>query len=119
MVRRRLSLLAFVGLGLVVAAALVIVVAPRASSSPDGLERVAAEKGIDSEVREHTLGASPFADYGVEGVDDAGLGTVVAGLLGVASTFVICIAAVWVIRRRRNPPPSSAVPLRPSSPPGA
>ena len=73
--RRRLSLLAFVAIGLAAAAALVILVAPRASSSPDGLERVAAEKGIDVDGRPHALGDGPFADYGTTGVDDAAIGT--------------------------------------------
>jgi cobalt/nickel transport system permease protein len=107
--RFRLSLLGFVAVGLLVAAALVIFVAPRASSSPDGLERVAADQGIDTDVREHALGDGTFADYAVDGVDDPAIGTALAGLLGIAVTFVVCVGAVWVLRRRRPPPPPAAV----------
>lgn len=117
MARRRLSLLAFVAIGLLAAAALVVFVAPRASSSPDGLEKVAAEQGIDTDVREHAFDDGVFADYGVEGVEHAGLGTAVAGLLGIAVTFGVCVGAIWIFRRRRNPPPPPAVPLS-ASPPG-
>ena len=111
--RRRLSLLAFVAVGLAVAAALVILVAPRSSSSPDGLEKVAAETGIDAGARQHSLASSPFADYETSGVGDAALGTVVAGLVGTAVTFVVCAGLVLVVRRRRNPPPSPAPSVAP------
>jgi cobalt/nickel transport system permease protein len=114
--RRRPSLLAFVVVGLAAAAALVVLVAPRASSSPDGLEKVAAEKGIDSGVREHALGDSPFADYATEGVDHDAIGTIVAGLIGVAITFVACAGLVVGVRRRRAPPTSPA-PMA-AAPPG-
>ena len=115
MAARRLSLLTFIAVGLLVAAALVVLVAPRASSSPDGLEKVAAEQGIDTGAQDHALGDGPFADYAVEGVDHAAFGTAVAGLLGVAITFGVCVAAAWSFRRRRNPPPPA--PLG-SPPPG-
>jgi cobalt/nickel transport system permease protein len=116
MARRHLSLFAFLAVGLLAAAALVVFVAPRASSSPDGLEKVAADKGIDTDVREHAFGDGTFADYGVDGVEHAALGTALAGLLGIAVTFVLAAGAVWLVRRRRHPPPSSAVPLGGASP---
>lgn len=111
--RRRLSLFAFIAIGLAAAAALVIFVAPRANANPDGLEKVAADKGIDAGVRAHSLGDSPFADYGTSGVDHAAMGTAVAGLVGIAATFVVCAALVYLVRRRRSPPPSPATPLTP------
>ena len=110
MAARRLSLLAFVAVGLAAAAALVILVAPRASSSPDGLVQVAAEQGIDAGVRDHDLGASPFAGYGTDGVDHEALGTIIAGLVGVAATFVVGAGAVYLIRRRRSPPSPAPTP---------
>jgi hypothetical protein len=104
--RRRLSLLSFVAIGLAVTAALVIVVAPRANSNPDGLEKVAADTGIDGAVQPHSLGDGPFADYATTGVDHAALGTIIAGLVGVTATFVLCAALVYVVRRRRSTTPS-------------
>ena len=43
---RRLSTLAVVTLGVLVAMALVVLVAPHADANPDGLERVSADKGL-------------------------------------------------------------------------
>ena len=108
MATRRLSLFAFVAIGLAVAAALVILVAPRASSSPDGLEKVAAEKGIDTDARAHAIEDGPFADYGTSGVDHEAVGTIVAGLVGVAATFVVCGALVLLVRRRGQSSPTPA-----------
>lgn len=112
--RRRISLWAFIAVGLAAAAILVVLVAPRASSSPDGLEKVAADTGIDAGARDHSLAGSPFADYGTEGVDSATVGTVIAGLIGVTATFVVCAGLVWLVRRRRDPPPSPTTIAAPS-----
>jgi len=100
---------AFVAVGLLAAVALVVFVAPRASADPDGLEKVAADQGIDAGVRPHSLGASPFADYGTEGVGHDALGTALAGLVGVAATFVVGSGLVLLVRRRRGPPPPAPV----------
>ena len=73
------SIAAVVVAGLLVAVLLVVFVAPRASSSPDGLEKVAADKGIDRDARPSAVADGPFADYGVAGVDHERVGTIVAG----------------------------------------
>ena len=109
MTRRRLSIAAFVATGLLIAVLLVVFVAPHASSSPDGLEKVAADKGIDGDVRPSAVADGPLADYGVKGVDHAALGTIVAGLVGVAVTFVIVAGAMWLLRRRRARPETEPV----------
>ena len=109
MARRRISVAAFVVAGLLVAVLLVVFVAPRASSSPDGLEKVAADQGIDRDVRPSAVADGPLADYGVKGVDHAALGTIVAGLVGVAVTFVVVLAAMWLLRRRRSRTPTEPV----------
>ena len=101
-----MSVAAVVGVGLLVALLLVVFVAPRASSSPDGLEKVAADKGIDRDVLPHATAESPLADYGVEGVDHAALGTVVAGTIGVALTFLVMAGLMWLVRRRRPNAPA-------------
>jgi len=110
--RRRLSLVAFIATGLVAAAALVVFVAPHADSNPDGLEKVAADTGIDGGRRPHSLGDSPFAGYGADGVEHAASGTIVAGLVGVAVTFLVCLALVALVRGRREPPAPPAGGLR-------
>jgi cobalt/nickel transport system permease protein len=103
--RRRVRRLGgFLIVGLVVTLALAVVVSPYASSEPDGLEKVAADQGIDADADEHALGDSPLADYGVEGVDDPDLGTSLAGLIGVLVTFAVGAGLFLTARHRRRPP---------------
>lgn len=90
--------------GVLVALVLACVVSYWASSSPDGLEKVAAEKGIDAGAREHDLADSPFADYGTEGVDDARLSTAVAGAAGVLLTLAIGGGLFYVVGRGKRSP---------------
>ena len=69
--------------GIVVALLLAGVVSRFASSSPDGLEKVAADKGINANEKDHALGDSPFADYGTKGLGDGFASGAVAGVAGV------------------------------------
>jgi cobalt/nickel transport system permease protein len=102
---KRISTLAFLVIGIAAAVALVILLAPNANPNPDGLEKVAADQGLDTEVRNHALADAPLADYGVSGVDNRYVGTWVAGLIGVAVTFVVGAGIVYVVRRARRPAP--------------
>ncbi|MCB0999949.1 MAG: PDGLE domain-containing protein [Acidimicrobiales bacterium] len=88
----------------VVVTVMVFVLAPNASSSPDGLEKVAADTGVDAEVRDHAFADGPLADYAVSGVDDATLSTGVAGTIGVVVTLVVTVAIGRVVSRRRAGP---------------
>ncbi|MGW3138388.1 energy-coupling factor ABC transporter permease [Streptomyces sp. NPDC001139] len=74
-----------------------------ASSSPDGLEKVAHDKGIDQKARRHHSADSPLAGYGVKDVEDARLSGGLAGVIGVGATVVAGSAVFWVVRRRRTP----------------
>lgn len=73
-----------------------------ASASPDGLEKVAHDKGIDAKAREHASAGSPLADYGVEDVSNARLSGGLAGVIGVGVTVVAGSAVFWAVRRRRD-----------------
>ncbi|MEU6348094.1 energy-coupling factor ABC transporter permease [Streptomyces sp. NPDC047072] len=73
-----------------------------ASASPDGLEKVAADKGIDARTEEHASADSPLADYGVKDVENARLSGGLAGVLGVGATVVAGSGVFWVVRRRRT-----------------
>ncbi|OQD55720.1 cobalt ABC transporter permease [Streptomyces phaeoluteigriseus] len=73
-----------------------------ASSSPDGLEKVAADKGIDEKTEEHAVADSPLADYGVKDVTDARLSGGLAGVIGVGVTVVAGSTVFWAVRRRQN-----------------
>ena len=54
-----------------------------ASANPDGLEKVAQDKGIDGQAEGARAADSPLADYGVKGIADARLSGGLAGLIGV------------------------------------
>ncbi|MFJ8646102.1 energy-coupling factor ABC transporter permease [Streptomyces sp. NPDC093546] len=87
--------------GLVTALALAGVVSFYASASPDGLEKVAADQGIDQKVEDHAAKDSPLADYGVSGVTNARLSGGLAGTIGVGATVAVGTGVFWAVRRRR------------------
>ena len=86
---------------LLVGVALVVFVAPHASSSPDGLGKVSADEGFDTGTA-HDLSDGPLADYSVDGVDNEGMSTALAGTLGVLVTFAIGAGAFLLIRTART-----------------
>ncbi|WP_405789233.1 energy-coupling factor ABC transporter permease [Streptomyces sp. NBC_00029] len=88
--------------GLVTALVLAGFVSFYASADPDGLEKVAADKGIDEKVEEHAAANSPLADYGVKDVEDARLSGGLAGVIGVGVTVVAGTGIFWAVRRRRT-----------------
>ena len=107
---RKRSTWGFIGAGLVVALLLAFFASPHASSSPDGLEKVAADKGVDSGVKDHAAADSPLADYGVKGIDDSKLSTGLAGVIGVILTFAVGMGLFLLLRwRRRDGVPPAAV----------
>ncbi|GAH64416.1 unnamed protein product [marine sediment metagenome] len=82
-------------IGLVVCLA-VASLAPLASSSPDGLERVAEDKGFIDLGQE-----TPFqiiADYIFPGMENEALATILAGLIGTLILFSVVYGVSWLIR---------------------
>ncbi|MFH8609438.1 energy-coupling factor ABC transporter permease [Streptomyces sp. NPDC018029] len=73
-----------------------------ASADPDGLEKVAHDKGIDKKAEEHATADSPLADYGVKDITDARLSGGLAGVIGVGVTVVAGTGVFWALRRRRK-----------------
>lgn len=88
--------------GLVTSLVLAGFVSFYASANPDGLEKVAAGKGIDKKTEEHATSDSPLADYGVKDITDTRLSGGLAGVIGVGVTVVAGSAVFWVLRRRRT-----------------
>lgn len=88
--------------GLVTSLVLAGFVSFYASADPDGLEKVAADKGIDEKTEEHASAGSPLADYGVEDITDARVSGGLAGVIGVGVTVVAGSAVFWSVRRRRD-----------------
>ncbi|MFD0251623.1 MULTISPECIES: energy-coupling factor ABC transporter permease [unclassified Streptomyces] len=88
--------------GLVTSLVLAGFVSFYASANPDGLEKVAADKGIDEKSEEHANADSPLADYGVEDIANARVSGGLAGVIGVGVTVVAGSAVFWAVRRRRS-----------------
>ncbi|MFF0716181.1 energy-coupling factor ABC transporter permease [Streptomyces bauhiniae] len=88
--------------GLVTSLVLAGFVSFYASANPDGLEKVAHDKGIDKKTEPHHSSDSPLADYGVKDVANARLSGGLAGVIGVGVTIVAGSAVFWAVRRRRD-----------------
>ncbi|MEV3930071.1 MULTISPECIES: energy-coupling factor ABC transporter permease [unclassified Streptomyces] len=89
--------------GLVAALVLAGFVSFYASANPDGLEKVAADKGIDEKVQEHGAADSPLADYGVKDIGNARVSGGLAGVIGVGVTVAVGSGVFWAVRKRRAP----------------
>jgi PDGLE domain len=88
----------FTILALAVAVGLATAVSPYASSSPDGLEKVAGDKAfLDRGEPQET---SVLSAYAVPGVGDERVATGLAGFAGTLLVFGLGYGVVVVARRR-------------------
>ena len=81
---------------------LVVVLSPLASSSPDGLERVAEDKGFIGLAQE-----APFqliADYVFPGVENEAVATILAGLIGTLVLFGLAYGLAWLLKSGKKKP---------------
>ena len=99
---RSSNLRLFLAAGLLVAVGLALVVSGFASSSPDGLEKVAEEKGFLDTAKDHLVADGPLADYAVKGVGNERLSTGLSGLIGVLITFGVGWGLFALVRGRRS-----------------
>jgi PDGLE domain len=99
---RSSNLRLFLAGGLLVTVGLALVVSGFASGSPDGLEKVAEDKGFLASARDHLFADGPLAGYAVKGVGNERLSTGLSGLLGVLITFGIGMALFALVRGRRS-----------------
>ena len=70
-----------------------------ASSWPDGLEAVAEKYGFKDKEAVAIENPTPFADYGVKGLEEQPIGTSIAGVLGSA----VCFGAAFGIAQLVKP----------------
>lgn len=89
-------------MGLAVSLLLAFWISPLASSSPDGLERVAEDSGFSATATEHGLSGSPLAEYSLRGVGSDSLSTGLSGIIGVLLTFAAGYG-LFVLVRPKNP----------------
>jgi hypothetical protein len=103
------SMRLFTALALAVAVGLATAASPFASSSPDGLEKVAREQGFleDGRLAAVQEGA-PAPDYAFPGVEDERLATGLAGFTGTLLVFAAGYGLARVVVRR--PPRTEPVP---------
>jgi cobalt/nickel transport protein len=85
----------------------VVFLSPLASSSPDGLEKVAEDHGFVEQSRE-----APFqviADYLFPGIENEALATILAGIIGTLVIFgtVYGLARLLRLRKRQEEHPST------------
>ncbi len=73
-----------------------------ASANPDGLEKVAADQGIDAKTEVNATADSPLADYGISGLTNTRLSGGLAGVIGVGVTMGAGSGVFWAVRRRRT-----------------
>lgn len=88
--------------GLVLSSAVAASSAWLADDAPDGLSTVARDEGFADRQTDHVLEDSPVAGYRIEEIEDEGMGTAAAGLLGVLLTFSLAAGAAGVVRLRRK-----------------
>lgn len=81
------------GLGISLGVALL---SPLASPDPDGLERVAEDKGFIDEGQDAPYEIIP--DYAFPGVENEALATILAGVVGVLIVAALVLAFAFVVR---------------------
>ncbi len=91
----------FLILGLLVSALLAGGASFYASSSPDGLEKVAQDVGFIDTAKDHANSDTALADYGVKGVENERLSVGVAGVIGVIATGAVSGGLFLLLRRKR------------------
>jgi PDGLE domain len=90
----------FTILALAVAVGLGTAFSPFASSAPDGLEKVAADKGFLDRGRPAPVQErAPIPDYAFPGVENARLATALAGFAGTLGAFLLGAGVVAIVRR--------------------
>jgi len=97
---RRMPTWLLVTAGLVVALLLAGVVSFYASSSPDGLNKVAEDHGFAGTAGEHAAADSPFANYSTRGVDNDRLAGGLAGVAGAVVVLALAGGLAFVVRRK-------------------
>jgi cobalt/nickel transport protein len=73
-----------------------------ASSSPDGLEKVAGDIGFLDTAKDHANSDFALADYGVAGVENERFSVGLAGTIGVVTTGVVAVVLFMALGRKKK-----------------
>ncbi len=85
--------------GVLILALFLALLSPLASSSPDGLERVAEDKGFMETAREAVFEIIP--DYVLPGVGNEAGATILAGIIGTLMLFGIGYGLAQLLKAKR------------------
>jgi cobalt/nickel transport protein len=89
----------WIWIGLAIALAVGALLSLAASPHPDGLERVAQDKGFLDKTLTVPLLRSPLPGYLFPGISDRRLATGLAGFLGTLVLFAVGWAVGWALRQ--------------------
>ena len=73
-----------------------------ASSSPDGLEKVAEDIGFIEAAKDHAFSDFTLADYGIAGIENSRLSVGLAGLIGIGATALLATVLFMLIRKKSS-----------------
>jgi hypothetical protein len=95
-----MSVRVLVAIALAAAVGLATAISPLASTSPDGLTKVAEDKAFADTGRLHSLQEdSPMPGYAFPGIDNEKVAKGVAGFVGTLGVFAIGSGIAYVARR--------------------
>lgn len=88
--------------GLMIAVLLALVLSPFASPWPDGLEKVAEDKGFLEKGEGEPVFNAPIPDYAWPGVKSEKMATSLAGVMGTLVVFLIGYGLASLIQVQRK-----------------
>jgi len=88
--------------GLFIAVAIAMFLSPFASSHPDGLEKVAEDKGFLHKGESAELFSAPIPDYEMPGVKQEKMAVSLAGIIGTLVTFSAAYGIGYLMKTRRK-----------------
>ncbi len=96
------SVWALVFAGIVISLFIAGFVSYYASSSPDGLIKVAGDQGFLDSATDSANAGLPTAGYGIEGVDSERLSVGLAGILGVVVIAIVAFGLFYFLGRGKK-----------------
>ncbi len=90
----------FLRAGLLVSLAIAGVLSYYASSQPDGLEKVAEDKGFLDTAKDSVNAGTPLADYGITGLENERLSVGLSGIIGVIVTLLVAFAIFKTLAKK-------------------
>jgi cobalt/nickel transport protein len=98
----------FIAAGITLSIALALFLSPFASTSPDGLEKVASDKGFieKAEGTEPVWDKAPLPDYSIPRLEEShpAWATALSGLLGTITVLLVAWGVALLLRKKTTSP---------------